>query len=465
MKFKVFIFFMYPIITIVGRPNVGKSTLFNRLVGSKHSLVSDISGTTRDRVYKFAKLDGYNTMIVDTGGLELNNANGTIEADVQKQAHIAVGGADVVLFVIDSRAELTVEDFHVVEILRKSRQRVILVANKCDTPEIRYSAPELYKMGFDDPCFVSAIHNFGFDELENRIIKYLLKAGFNLDRSEDLINEKFINLCFVGKPNAGKSSLVNALCGEDKVIVSEQEGTTRDSTDTQLLYSGQEYNLIDTAGIRRRGKIERGLEKYSVLRAIQAIRRSDISLLIIDFDKGISNQDQHLAGYILDEKKGMIIVINKCDLMDDKEEEQTMMMRRLRNKFPFISWAPVIFTSAITKKHLHKILELADEIKLQRKQRIPTNKMNFFLKKAVMKHSPSPVGKKFRTPPKLYYATQTGIEPPEFVFVANDPEKFHFSYRRFLENEIRAAYGFQGTAINIVLKKRSRKDDCGNTIT
>ncbi|MBU2523669.1 ribosome biogenesis GTPase Der [Patescibacteria group bacterium] len=448
---------MYPIITIVGRPNVGKSTIFNKLVGKRLSVVSEVAGTTRDRVCMLSKINGYNVMVVDTGGLEIEN-EGDIESNVKIQAKIGIKEADLVLFVVDSKNELTTEDYHVIEILRKEKKKCLLIANKCDNSNIKDNAVELYRLGLDDPCFASAIHNLGFDELNQRIISFFKKNDIPINKRQKIVDEKMINICFVGKPNVGKSSLVNAICGENRLIVSDKAGTTRDSTDTQIIFEKNKFNLIDTAGLRRRGKIEKGIEKYSVLRTFQALQRSDIGLLIIDYEEGITKQDLHLAGYITDETKGLIIVVNKSDLIEEAEEEQRRFINKIRYKFPFLPWAPVVFTSAINKKNITKIMELAIQIKEERKKRIPTAKMNLFAKKVQIKHPPTLPSKKWKTPGKIYYLSQTTIEPPQFVFIVNEPQKFHFSYKRYLENQLRDAYGFVGTSIDLVLRKKSRKD-------
>lgn len=442
---------MKPLIAIVGRPNVGKSTLFNRLIGRRLAVISKEAGTTRDRIYQNIMLDKFEVTLVDTGGLEYEKKE-SIEADIKAQAHLAIEEADIIYFIIDAAQELNVDDFAATDILRKSKKPVVLIANKYDSNEAQDRMMEFYQLGFGDPMPVSAIHNTGINELIDKTIKLFKRLKIKKEPKKKKKEEE-IRISFLGKPNVGKSSLVNALLGEERVIVSEIPGTTRDSTNTHIEFEGTKFSLIDTAGLKRRGRIKRGIEKFSSLRCFQALDNSDIALLILDFNEKISKQDMHIAEFILEAKKGVIIVANKTDLAED-EKDRNKFARMVQKKFSFMPWAPLLFVSALKKKNITQIYELAKQIMEQRQKRIPTASLNAFIKKTTYKHIPS--GTK-RIKPKILYVSQIGINPPEFVFFVNQANAFHFSYVRYLENEIRKAYGFDGTALNIHFRSRPPK--------
>ncbi|MFC1655313.1 ribosome biogenesis GTPase Der [Patescibacteria group bacterium] len=442
---------MKPLIALVGRPNVGKSTLFNRLIGKRLAVISDVAGTTRDRIYQNIEMDDIEVTLVDTGGLSYGKKE-SLEAEIQTQAHLAIEKADIIYFVVDASHQLTVDDFAAADILRKTKKPVLFIANKYDGKEAIDRLMELYEIGFGEPLAISAIHNRGIDELVQRTTK-LLKKLPKEKRKKVKEDKNSVHISFLGKPNVGKSSLVNALLGEDRVIVSDIPGTTRDSTNTHIEFEDKKYTLIDTAGLRKRGKIERGIEKFSSLRCFQALDQSDVALLILDFDERISKQDMHIAGYILEAKKGVIIVVNKIDLTEE-EKDRDKFLRLVQRKFSFLPWAPLVFVSALKKKNITKIYELAEQIVEERKKRIPTGELNNFIKKITFKHVPS--GTK-RIKPKIFYVTQTGINPPEFVFFVNQANAIHFSYRRYLENELRKEYGFGGTALKLEFRSRSER--------
>lgn len=439
-----------PTIAIVGRPNVGKSTLFNRLIHDRKAIISDQAGTTRDRISQKFECGEYETILVDTGGLEYGKKE-NIEADVQAQAHVAIEDASLILFIVDMSQELTVDDFAAANILRKSKKPVILVGNKCDNADIENNSYNIYELGFDAPVKISSIHKIGIEEMENEIAKKLkqikAKKGKKVKTKENITN-----ICILGKPNAGKSSLVNSLFGSEKVIVSEIPGTTRDSIDAEITYKEKKYNLIDTAGLRRRGKIERGIEKFSSLRCINSIERSDIVVLLIDGNKGITSQDCHIAQYALEAEKGVIITINKVDLFEKGEEIRNMLIGKLRRKFAFVPWAPILFISAKDQMNVEKIFELSEEIITQRKKRIPTPELNNFLRKITFKHLPASANIK---KPKFLYATQADINPPRFILFFKNSKNLHFSYPRYLENEIRKEYDFTGTPLSLKFKETS----------
>lgn len=440
-----------PIVAIVGRPNVGKSTLFNSLTGTRKSIVSEIAGTTRDRISQKFQCHDYEVFLVDTGGIE-HGKQENIEADIQVQAKIAIQDADVILLVVDASQELTTDDFMAADILRKTQKPVILIANKCDNKKVEDSVFNLYELGFGEPIQVSAIHKNGINEVTSLVNKALKKGKFRPFKAKE---HEGINLCILGKPNAGKSSLVNALIGSEKIIVSDIPGTTRDSTDTDLTYKEEHFTLIDTAGLRRRGKIEKGIEKYSALRALQGVEKADIIVLLIDGNAGITSQDCHIAEHALEDNKGLIIAINKTDLFDQDETKQNRLISRLRRKFIFVPWAAIIFVSAKNKRNTYKILEQATEIMTERKKRIHTGEFNSFMQKTIHKHLPNSTKSQ---KPKFMYASQVDINPPKFICFFKNVDNMHFSYPRYIENEIRKEYGFNGTAIEVIFKHNVGKE-------
>ena len=442
----IFFLMALPLIAIVGRPNVGKSTLFNRLVGDRVAVTSDIAGTTRDRLYQETKLGDYRVILVDTGGMEFEKKK-NIEADVQLQARVAVEEAHVIFFVIDASEPLTKSDLDCAQLLRKSKKPVILIAHKADNHISELYAAELFSLGLGNPIPISSIHNFGTEELEERTEKTLKKMKFPKERAHQ---KHFIYLALVGKPNVGKSSIVNAMIGKERLIVSEKAGTTIDATDTPYRFADQDYVLIDTAGIRRRGKIERGVEKFGVMRSLAAISRSDVTCLILDYETGIANQDLHVSQYILEANKGLIIAVNKSDLMEEHEKDQEKLLAKMHYRMDFIPWAPVIFISALKKKNLYKIFELARHIAEERQKKISDKDFGLFVKTAVATHTPAGGGKHVI----IYTGFQSGSSPPSFTFETNHPDEIHFSYRRFLENEIRRKFGFHGTYIRLNFIKK-----------
>ncbi len=440
-----------PTIAIVGRPNVGKSTLFNRLIKKRQAVVAEEAGTTRDRNIQKFLCNDFPCNLIDTGGLEYGKKE-NIEADVQSQAKLAIDDADIILFIVDIMHELTTDDFSAVEELRKSKKPVLLVANKADNSNLDNNSYNFFELGFGAPICISAIHNNGIEELRSSISKELSRLKFKKKSKEINPETGVTSVCILGKPNAGKSSLVNALLGSDKIIVSEIPGTTRDTIDTEVNYGNKRYNLIDTAGIRRRGKIEKGVEKFSILRCYNAIERSDIVILLIDGIKGITNQDCHIAEQALKEEKGLIIAINKIDLLKLNEIQQDQIIGKLRRKFSFVPWAPVIFISARDRKNIYELFNLIENIIKERNKRIKTAELNQFFQKIIHKHLPASAK---IVKPKFMYGSQVDINPPKFLMFLKNAANLHFSYPRYLENEIRKEFGFTGTAINIKFKTSS----------
>lgn len=436
-----------PIVALVGRPNVGKSTLFNRLVGERRAIVEDLPGTTRDRLYGDLDWNGVEFTVVDTGGLVLIERPDDLLAQMVAQAQLALDEADVIVFLVDTVEGLQPGDEDVANMLRRTAKPVILVANKADNPTLRLHATEFYSLGLGDPYPVSAIHGTGSGDLLDKIVE-----AFPAQEIEE--EEEALHIAIVGRPNVGKSSLLNAVIGQERAIVSPIPGTTRDPVDTRLVWDGQPVVIIDTAGIRRPGKIDPGIEKYSVLRTLRAVSRCDVALLLLDASEGLLAQDTHIAGYIQEEKKGILIVVNKWDAVEKDTYTTQTYMEEIRRRLDFIPWAPVLFVSALTHRRVDKVLPEAFKVLAARRQRVNTSQLNELVRDIMAIHNPpTHRGQKL----KIYYASQPGIEPPQFVFFVNDATAVHFSYKRFIENNIRERFGFEGTSIELTF--RSHRDN------
>lgn len=436
-----------PIVTIVGRPNVGKSTLFNRIAGKRISITEDTPGVTRDRIYAECEwLDNYFTLI-DTGGIEPNTTD-TIFAQMRIQAEVAIEMADVVLFMVDGKEGVTAADTEVAQMLRKAKKEIILVVNKMDRFVNEDSVYEFYNLGLGDPIPISSAEALGIGDLLDEIIS---KFNGKMDTKEE---EDSIKIAVIGKPNAGKSSIINRIIGEERVIVSDIPGTTRDAIDTKFERNSKKYTLIDTAGIRKKSKVLESVEKYSVLRAFTAVERADICVLVIDADKGVTEQDIRIAGYSHDSNKGMVIAINKWDLIEKDNSTFKEFTEEIRQKLAYATYAPILTVSALTGQRVNKILEVVDEIYSFRNLRISTGVLNDILTEAVLMNQPATVkGKRL----KIYYGTQVAVNPPKFLIFVNDKEIVHFSYERYIENKIREAFEYKGTPIIIEFRNRSEK--------
>jgi GTPase len=461
---------MKPLVAIVGRPNVGKSTFFNRMIGESRSIIEDIPGTTRDRIYGDTEWNGREFTLIDTGGLELGSSD-DIMARVRAQVELAMQESDVIVFLVDAATGMTPPDAEVADMLRRTRKPIVLGVNKADNAQKRAEAFEFYELGLGEPITLSARQGTGTGDLLDAIVE-ALPPPVPLTPEE----ESLPKIAIVGRPNVGKSSLLNGILGQDRVIVSEIPGTTRDAIDTRYTYNGIEMLLIDTAGVRRRGKVEPGIEKYSVLRATRAIERCDVAVLMIDAEEGVTAQDTHVAGIIHEQVKGVVVVINKWDLIREKRavfaaaaEDLTLPLppgesapadaedyrARVREDLKFIPYAPIIFASAKTRYHVNAILDAALEICSVRQQRIPTPELNEVVRESVLAHPPAQIkGRNL----KILYATQPEINPPTFVFFVNDPELVHFGYERYLENQLRRAFPFPGTAIRLKFRGRPKED-------
>ena len=438
-----------PIVAIVGRPNVGKSTLFNRLVGERRAIVEDEPGTTRDRVYGTSDWSGVEFTVVDTGGLqddrEIASASLTeIARSTREQATSAIDEADVIVLVVDAKAGLTAGDHEVADLLRRADKPTILAANKAESADRREGAVEFYSLGLGEPIPVSAYHGTGTGDLLDRVVEALPDA-------EEEPETEGPRIAIVGRPNVGKSRLLNALIGQERAIVSDVPGTTRDSLDTQLVWAGQPLGLVDTAGIRRRGRVEQGIERFSVLRSMRAIDRADVVLLLIDATEGFTAQDLHIAGYVEERKKGMVLVVNKWDLVEKDARTMDEYRERAREALDFMPYVPLVFISAKFGQRVHQVLETGLLVVAERERRVPTAALNKVLKDAVANHPPPSKPGKWV---KFYYGTQADVSPPTFVLFCNDPKQIHFSYRRYLENELREAFGFVGTPLRISFRGR-----------
>jgi GTPase len=432
-----------PVIAIVGRPNVGKSTIFNRIVGERVSIVEDIPGVTRDRIYSSGEWLNYQFNTIDTGGIDIGDE--PFLAQIRHQAEIAIEEADVIIFLTNVREGVTAADEEVAKILYRSNKPVVLAVNKVDNPEMRANIYDFYSLGFGEPFPISGSHGLGLGDLLDEVAKHFKNIG-----SEDY-DETTIKFSLIGRPNVGKSSLVNAILGEDRVIVSDIAGTTRDAIDTVYKYEGQEFVIIDTAGMRKKGKVYETTEKYSVLRALKAIDRSDVILVVINGEEGIIEQDKHIAGYAHEAGKAVVIVVNKWDAVEKDERTMIKFEENIRDHFKFLDYAPIVFLSAITKKRIHTLMPkilLASE---NHSRRVQTNVLNDVVMDAVaMNPTPTHKGKRL----KIFYTAQVAVKPPTFVVFVNEPELMHFSYERFLENRIRAAFEFEGTPIKIFTRER-----------
>ncbi|MGH2445020.1 MAG: ribosome biogenesis GTPase Der [Candidatus Limnocylindria bacterium] len=457
-----------PVVAIVGRPNVGKSTLFNRLIGRRLAIIEDEPGTTRDRVYGTSEWNGRTFTVVDTGGLELTPGT-EIEERVQDQARVAIEESDLILFVVDAHAGLAPLDHEVADRLRRAQARTILVVNKGDNPGREAEGAEFYALGFEPSITISAQHGRNTGDLADLIVDSLpppteAEAAASVPR-EDMTEEELAELAetemgpprvaIVGRPNTGKSTLVNRVLGEERMIVSSTPGTTRDPIDTTIQLDGQPIVLVDTAGIRRRGSIERGIERYSVLRSMKAIDSADVAVVMTDASEGYTAQDAHVVGYVLEAFKGLVLVLNKWDAVEKDEHTADQWLKRLRRDAPYLSWADIVFASALTGQRMERILREAVRVAEERYRRVPTGELNRLIMDAVREHAPSHVRNRL---PKVFYATQVGVAPPTFVIFVNDPELIHFSYKRYLENRIRAAYGFLGTPIRLIFRQRASEE-------
>jgi GTP-binding protein len=431
-----------PIVAIIGRQNVGKSTLLNRLTGKRIAIVEDLPGTTRDRIFARVAWDDAEFTLVDTGGLELN-LESKVSQGVKEQIEAAISEADVLIFLVDVRTGVTPVDQEIADMLRRVGKPLVLTVNKVDNTRFEAEAAEFYVLGLGEPLAVSAYHGWGTFELLD-IVTSLLPPSQTVEAETEAMK-----VAIVGRPNVGKSMLLNALLGEDRVIVDEVAGTTRDAIDTMLDFDGQSVLLIDTAGIRRRGHIGRGVERYSVIRALRAIDRADIALLILDATELAVAQDLHITSYIQQAAKGIVITVNKWDLIEDKDV--AAYTKYIRNRFRFLSHAPVLYISAKLGQEVDKIMPQVSQIYRERLKRLPTSAVNSVVREAVAAHvSPRVGGRQL----KVLYATQAEINPPTFVFFVNDPKLVHFSYRRYLENKLRKSFGFAGTSFRLIFKTR-----------
>ena len=495
-----------PLVAIVGRPNVGKSTLFNRVIGSRTAIVEDRARTTRDRLYGDGEWNGRRFVLIDTGGLEVDTDD-PIELRVQEQARLAIAEADVIVFVVDAAVGMTPADLEAAELLRRATAPVIVAVNKADNEKRELEAAEFHTLGWEETYPISASHGRGTGDLLDAMVWALppeseaeiarkqreaeadawadeVAAGRlepfvvgdpeeDLDGDDGVLDEAAAEaarwdaalaaeadtspaaIAFVGRPNVGKSSLLNALLGEERTIVSDIPGTTRDAIDTRLAWGRSEIVLIDTAGIRRRGKVASGpsAERYSTMRALTALSRADVAVLVIDAVEGLTSQDAHVAGYAVEEGKGLVLAVNKWDLVEDKTDRTfDQYVEWIRNDAPFLEFAPVVSISAKTHQRIGRVLELAVDIWAERRKRVPTGELNRMLM-AATDRTPPPLVRGKR--PKLFYATQAAISPPTFVFFASDASSVHFSYRRYLENRLRETFGFHGTPVRLVFRDRA----------
>ena len=432
-----------PVVAIVGRPNVGKSTLFNRIAGERISIVEDTPGVTRDRIYTHAEWLGKNFNLIDTGGIEMSDQ--PLTTQIREQAEIAIDEADVIVLVVDVENGITDADEKVAQLLYRSNKPVVLAVNKVDNPERRTDIYDFYSLGLGEPYPVSSVHGVGLGDLLDAVIK-------NFPETADNKTDDSIRFSLIGRPNVGKSSLVNAILGQQRVIVSDIAGTTRDAINTKFVADHREFTMVDTAGIKKKGKLYENTERYALMRSMKAIDDSDVVLVVLNADEGIRELDKHIAGYAHEAGKAVIIVVNKWDLIKNRDHRtMTDFTNLIRHEFQYLSYAPIIFVSAVTKQRLIKLPQLIEQVYDHAHRRIKSSKLNDVLMDAIAANPPPTTnGKRLR----VYYGTQVAVEPPTFVIFVNDPDLMHFSYERYLENQIRAAFDFTGTPIHLIKRRR-----------
>ena len=433
-----------PIVAFVGRPNVGKSTLFNRLAGKRISIVQDTPGVTRDRVYAEAEWLNYNFTMIDTGGIEPEN-NDIIVKQMRRQAQIAIETADVIVFIVDGKEGMTAADSEVAQMLRKSKKPVVLVVNKIDNLKDESNCFEFYNLGIGDPITISASQGLGLGDMLDEVVKHF----------KDLPNEdeedEYIRIAMIGKPNVGKSSLINKLLGEERVIVSNVPGTTRDSIDSYLETEQGKFILIDTAGIRRKSKVKEEIERYSVIRTYAAVEKADVCILMVDATEGVTEQDEKIIGYAHEMNKAIMVIVNKWDLIEKDDKPMINFKKDMQQKLNFLSYAPYLFISALTGQRVHKVLDMAKACYDNYNKRVATGVLNDVISKAVLMKEPPTVALKRL---KIYYVTQVAAKPPKFVFFVNDSSAVHFSYQRYLENQLRNSFDFEGTGLEIEYREK-----------
>ncbi len=430
-------------VALVGRPNVGKSTIFNSLIGERKSIVEDTPGVTRDRIYGEVEWLTQEYRIIDTGGIQVENQ--PFSEEINMQVDVAIEEADVIVMIVSAQEGVMSDDIAIARKLQKSKKPIILAVNKADNESLLMNIYEFYELGLGDPMPISGTHRLGLGDLLDEVVK-------DMPEKEIPAYEGITSFCVIGRPNVGKSSLVNSILKEERSIVSNIEGTTRDAVDTAFKFDGREYRIIDTAGIRKRGKIYENIEKYSILRAQSAIERSNVALFLIDGELGIREQDKHVAGLAHEAGKGVIIVYNKWDAVEKDEKTMNRITKEIREQFKYLDYAPIAFVSAKTGAKVHNLIPLIDQVHDACSMRIPTNVLNDVVLDAQMMNPPKPHnGRQL----KIYYSSQVSVEPPTFVLFVNDPELFHFSYKRYIENKLREAFGFIGTPIHIIARKKS----------
>lgn len=431
-------------VALVGSPNVGKSTLFNRLVGKKMAIIEDTPGVTRDRIYALCTFENYTFHLIDTGGIDIGEDH--FVKEIKMQAEIAIEEADVILFVVDGKEGITANDKVIQNMLLKSGKKVIVVINKVDSKKANENSYEFYELGFDTYINISAEQNIGIYDLQKEITK-------NFEATEE-VEEDRVKFCILGRPNVGKSSLVNAILNEERVIVSPIAGTTRDAVDTPFVYHSKEMTVIDTAGLRKKGKIYEKIEKYSLLRTLKAIDRSDVCVLVINAEEGIIEHDKHITGYAIEAGKAIVFVVNKWDVIEEKETKRREFIEQIRNQFPFARYAPIVFLSALTKKKVHTLIPEIEKAYENSKKTIKTSLINSVIEEAyALNIPPSYKGKRL----KIYFASQVSVSPPTFNIEVNNKGLVHFSYERYLENKIRESFDFEGTPIILQFKNKGEE--------